>query len=90
MDGKTVLGKLPVEFLHDPVPGDLGQDAGSGDAETETIPPDERGLFHGEPLGRQAIHQGMGRRMSVFLQSIKGSPHGKMGRPQDVQMTDFF
>jgi|GEM_PF-3488352 len=90
MDRKPILGKLPVEFLHDPITGDLGQDTGGGNTQTETISSHERRLFHRETPGRQPIHKGMSWRMSDFLQSIQRPPHGQMGGTQDVQMTNFL
>ena len=90
MDGKPILGKLPVELLHDPVSGHLGQDTGGGNAETEAISPDESSLIHGKPLCRKTIHKSMGWRMSVFYQTFESATHGQMGCPQDIQMTDFL
>ena len=90
MDSKTILRELPVEFLHDPVSGHLGQDAGGGNTQAEAISPDEGCLLHGKPLCRKSIDEGMGRRMSVFYQTFESATHGQMGCPQDIQMTDFL
>lgn len=90
MDGKTILGKLPVEFLHDPISGHLGEDTGGGNTQTEAISPDESGLIHGKTLRGESIHKGMGGRMSVFYQTFESATHGQMGCPQDIQMTNFL
>jgi hypothetical protein len=90
MDGKTILGKLLVEFLHDPVAGHLGQNTGGGNAETKAISPDESSLIHGKALRRESIDEGMGWRRSVFNQTFQRATHGQMGCPQDIQMTDFL
>ena len=90
MDSKTILRELPVEFLHDPVAGHLGQDAGGGNTQAKPISPDESSLIHGKPLCRKTIHKSMGWRMSVFYQTFESATHGQMGCPQDVQMTDFL
>ena len=90
MDGKTILGKLPVEFLHDPISGHLGQDTGGGNTQTETISPNESGLLHRKAPCRKTIHEDMGGRMSVFHKTFQSATHGEMGCPQDIQMTDFL
>jgi hypothetical protein len=40
MAGKSILRIFPVEFVHDPVTGNLGQDAGGRNAQTDTIASD--------------------------------------------------
>lgn len=90
MAGKPILGKFTVEFVHDPIAGDLGQNAGGGNAEAQTIPAHEGSLFHGESLHGESVDQGVSRRMSVFLQSIQGTPHRQMGGSEDIELSDFF
>ena len=75
MDGKSVLRKLSVEFLHDPVTSHLGQDAGGRDTQTQSISTDKGSLLDGESFGRKTIHKGMGNVMSVFLQFIQSTLH---------------
>ena len=70
MTRKAVLRELPVEFIHDSVAGDLGQNAGGGNTKAQTIPTHQSHLLNGQPLGRQSINEGMGWRMSDFLQFI--------------------
>ena len=70
MTCKAVLREFLIEFIHDPVAGHLGQDAGGRDTEAEPIATDESRLLHRESFGRQSIHEDMGGRMSVFFQSI--------------------
>ncbi len=90
MAREAILGKNPIKLVHDPVTGHLGQDTGGGDAEAQSIPSHQGGLFHGQSLDGQTVDQGVGRGMSLLLQSLQGPPHGEMGRPEDVEMSDFL
>jgi len=40
MAGESILRIFPVEFVHDPVTCNLGQDAGGRNAQTDTIASD--------------------------------------------------
>ena len=90
MPCEAVLGIVLVQRIHDPIASNLGQDAGSGDAEADPVTPDQRGMLDGESLDGQAIHKGMGALMSVLLKSSYGTGHGKMSCPQDIELSDFF
>jgi len=69
MTRKAVFGILPVEFVHDSVPGDLGQNTCGGNAQAEPVPSYEGGMFDREPLHGQTIHQSMGTLMSIFMKT---------------------
>jgi len=90
MTGKSILGKLPVQPIHDPITGHLGENACRRNTQTQTIPADKCGLLNGKSLNRKPINQGMSRRMSVFLQLIQGASHCQVGGPEDVELSDFL
>ena len=90
MLGESVLWIFPVEFVHDPVPGDLGQDTGGGDTEADPIPANKCRMLNRESLDRQSIHEGMVALMSVFMKPYQGARHGEMRCSQDIQVSDFL
>ena len=67
MAGKSILRIFPVEFVHDSVPGDLGQNTCGGNAQAEPVPSYEGGMFDREPLHGHTIHKSMGTLMSIFM-----------------------
>jgi len=90
MAGKAVLGKLTINLVHHPIAGHFGKDAGSGDAEAQPIPPHQGSLLHRQSLDGKSIDQRMGRGMTLLLQPLQGTAHGKMCRPKDIELTNFF
>ena len=54
---ETVFGPLFVEFAHEAVAGDLGEDAGRGDAVALGVALDDGCLGRGERGHAQAIHE---------------------------------
>lgn len=84
--GKAILRIAVVEFDHAAVAGDFGDDAGRGDAQTEPVAPDQRGVFHGEAVDGQAVHQGMLRPSG---QGCERAGHGEVRGAQDVETVDF-
>ena len=52
MLGKSVLGIFLIEFVHDTVPGDLGQDTGGGNTEADPIPANKCSVLDRESLHR--------------------------------------
>ncbi len=54
---KPVPGKLRVVFFHHPVPGDLGDHAGGGDAQADCIALDDRRVRDRERMHRQPVDQ---------------------------------
>jgi len=69
MTRKTILRKLSVELIHDPIPGDLCQDAGCGYAQADPITSNKGGMLDRKPLHGKAIHQGMKALMSIFMKT---------------------
>jgi hypothetical protein len=90
MAGKPILGKLLIEFIHHPITGNLGQNTGSCNAETDAIPPDESGVLDWQSLHRKPIHESMGALMSIFMKSSQSACHGEMSCSQNIKLPDFF
>lgn len=59
---KPVPGKLRVVFFHHPVPGDLGDHAGRGDAQADCIALDNRRVRDRKRMHRQPVDQRVVRR----------------------------
>lgn len=55
--GEGVLGPVGIVFAHEAVAGDLGEDAGGGDAETFGVAFDDCRLGSGERGDAKAIHE---------------------------------
>lgn len=90
MIGKSIVRIFPIEFIHDPIAGNLGQDAGGRNAETDPVTPDQRGMINGKSLDGQAIHESVNALMSVFMQSCQSARHCDMSSPQDIQVSNFL
>jgi len=90
MSGEAVLGKIPVQLIHDPIARDLGQDAGGGNAEADPVTTDQCCMSDGKSLDWQPIHKSMTALMSALMKASQRARHGKMGCPQDVELSDFF
>lgn len=90
MLGETIAGIFLVEFVHDPVPGNLRQDTGGRNAQTYAVSTDERRVLDWKSFHRKAINKNMGAMMTVLKQSGYRAGHGKMSSPQDIQLPDFF
>ena len=83
---KAELGKLPVQFAHDPIPGDFGDDAGRRDGKRETV------SFHDGVMGKRKIPDGESIDQAVVRlgeKGFRGPAHRQMSRPQDVELVDF-
>ena len=81
----TETGKLAVQFPHDPIPGDLCDDGGGGNGETEGVAFDHReaaALEAGTPV---AVDQG---KIGVHL--VRSAGHRHHGRLKNVQLIDFL
>ena len=87
---KTVHWKFQIHDIHDPVAGDLCQDACRGDAQANAIASNQCGLWNSQPLDRETVHQGMRRFMSFFLQGIQCALHGQGCGTQDIELSDFY
>lgn len=89
MTGKAVLGKFPVQLVHDPVARHLGQDTGGSNAQADPVPADQSGLLHRESLGRKPVDQSMSGRRSLLGENFQGPAHGKVGGPEDIEIPDL-
>ena len=90
MTAESELRIFQVEIIHDPIPGDLGQNACGRDTKAQSVASHECGLLDGETLCGKSIDQGMGGRMPFLLKTLKGTPHRQMGGPENVQLPDFI
>lgn len=84
--GKAILRKAGVEFEHDAVAGDLGDDAGGGDAEAEGVTADNGGVGHGQTGDGQTVHQGVAGRPA---ERVQGTGHRQVCGAEDVEAVDF-
>ena len=74
VDREAVLGILPVQLLHPPVPGDLGQDGRRGDAGAQAVAADDGLDRHTQGRAAVAVHQGDIR---LEAQGRHGPLHGE-------------
>ena len=58
---KAELGKLLVEFPHDPVAGDLGDDAGRSNRERQSVAFHDSVVGDGKIFDRQSVDQAVVR-----------------------------
>lgn len=84
---ECVLGKYRVMLDHQPIARDLSDHTRGGDAKTEPITANKRGLrnrkrMHGQPVDQDVIRRGYERG--------KRAPHCLMRRPQDIEPVDFL
>jgi hypothetical protein len=83
--GETVFGPLFVVPAHEAVTGDLGEDAGGGNAVALGVALDDGGLGRGERWHGQTIHQRMrGGRGELGERGV----HRAMGRLEDVDFVN--
>lgn len=84
--GEAILRIIRVEFDHQTVAGDLGDDAGGRYAEAQRIALDQRGLIdrqssHGEPVDQGVV--------GARPQALDSAGHGEVGGAKDVEAVDF-
>ena len=84
--GEAILRILRVEFDHDAVAGDFGDDAGGGDGDAERVAADERGVIDGEAAHWESVDEGV---VGCRGQGFDGAGHGEMGGAEDVEGVDF-
>jgi hypothetical protein len=84
---KVVARVQRVHLHHDPVARHLGDHAGRGDAEAQSIAADQRGLWEGEWQHGQAVDQGM---VGRERKRGDGAAHCFVARAQNVQAVDFL
>ncbi len=83
---EAILRELRAKVTHDPIACDLGDDAGSGDAQADAITIDNRRLRKRKRNHRQTIDQDVVRR---FEQRFDCQAHGTMTRAQNVDSVDL-
>lgn len=86
MSGKIVAGKFRIVLHHDSIARDFRNDARGGDAETERVARDERGLRQREWAHGKAINEHM-LRLRIELRDC--AAHGLVRRAEDVDAIDF-
>ncbi len=83
--GETVFGPLFVVFAHEAIAGDLGEDAGGGDAVALGVALDDGGLGHGERGHKASVHQRVGRGR---VELGEGGVHRAVGGLEDIDVVD--
>lgn len=84
--GKTVERKLSVELLHDAVPGDFGNYAGSGNTHAAGVAANHGSLGNGKRMDGEAVNEGVIR---FLRKGQNGLPHGLVGGSKNIQTIDF-
>ncbi len=82
---ESILRVKGVDFLHDPVARDLGEDARGCNGKTEFVSPNDRSMRRGEIWNRKAIDQ------DVFGRRGQGADrlaHRAMSCPEDIDCID--
>ena len=86
MPGKAEFRKLAVDFPHQAVACDFGDDAGCRDRKREPVALDDGVMRHGETAHRQAVDQAM---VGQGIDGLDRAAHREMGGAQDVEAVDF-
>ena len=86
VSGKIVTGKFCIVLHHDPVARDFRNDARGGDAETERVARNERGLRDRKWAHGQSVNEHM-LRLRIELRDC--AAHGLVRRAEDVDAIDF-
>ena len=81
--GKTILGILRVEFAHEAVTRDFGEDAGGGDGEGESIAVNDALLGNLDFLQHEGIEQ---ERVRSEGEGLKRAIHGEMRCFEDIEL----
>ena len=84
---EPILGETAVPALHHAIAGDFGDHAGGSDAQGLGIAVDDGRLGERQSGYGPPIHQEVLRLPS---QDAQRTPHGTMGRLQNVDLIDFF
>ena len=84
--GKTILGILPVQVLHEMIPGHLGNDGSRCHSRTSAVSVDQIFHLHAQDLQGHGIGDGC---LGPDLQMGQAQGHGGFGRLVDVQPVDF-
>jgi hypothetical protein len=83
---EAILGELSAKVTHQPVACDLGDDAGSSDAQADAITVDDGRLRKWKWDHRQAVDQDVLRRLE---QGFDRQAHGAVARAQNVDPIDL-
>jgi len=78
---EAIFGKARAEVAHNRVAGDLGNDTGGGNAETEAITIDDRRLRQREGENRETVDEDM---VGLEAQCGDGSTHRFVSGAQDI------
>lgn len=73
--GEPILREFQMEFGHDAVASDLGDDAGGGDGKGKSVSFDEGRVRNGQAFHGETIHQAVLRRN---WQRLHGTAHGEV------------
>ena len=84
---KAELRELAVDFLHDVVAGDLGDDAGGGDRERNRIALHDAIVRVEKLAERQAVDEAV---VGRFAEVFDCAAHGEVGGLEDVDSVDFL
>jgi hypothetical protein len=85
--GKAVSGMLAIQFDHQTIARDFGEDAGGSDRIAFTVAFDDRGMRNFERLDGAAIDEYV---LRGWMQLIQGEIHGAVGGLEDVDLIDRF
>jgi hypothetical protein len=86
MLAETILWKLRAKVTHDPVACDLGDYAGSSDAQADAITVDDGGLWKWKRDHRQSVNQHV---LWRFDERFNRQAHGAVARAQNVDAIDL-
>lgn len=87
VDREAILRPAAVGLEHPPIPGDFGEDAGSGDRIRQRIPPHQGGLWEGDSRDREAVDQDV---LGLGIELSEGANHARMGGLEDVDPIDLL
>ena len=84
---KAELRELAVDFLHDVVASDLGDDASGGDRERDRVALDDAIVRVGELAERESVDEAV---VGRFAEALDRAAHGEVGGLEDVDSVDFL
>ncbi len=85
--GETILWILRVEFDHEAVAGDFGNNACRGNTQAQRVAFDQSGVIDGQTAHRKPVDERMVR---TPRQGFDGAGHGQMRGAQDIETVDFL
>ena len=87
MLGKSILGIKAIDFQHDAVALDLGNNAGCRNAEADAVTADQRGLGARKIANGQPIDEGVG---GAGRELFDHGPHSGVRCAEDIEAIDFL